>query len=395
LLALALFGLKYPSLLQFDQTRHDEVKTNLKTLYGVEQAPCDTQMRKILDPVEPEALKPAFIRIHHTLQRQKVLEKYKYLGGYLISVDGTGQFSSSEIKCPECGSRKLRNGTEQHYHQLLAAAIVHPAQATVRPLFPEAIIHQDGQAKNDCERHAAKRLIPSLRQAFPKLKMILLEDSLAANAPPRRLRHAEQMSYIIVVKDSDHAYLKDQVTTRMAGGDGLRFEVREGKILRQYRYLNQVPLNQSNPDLLVNYLEYHELQEGKLSYHGSWITDIELTPENVYQVMRAGRAGFQIENETFNTLKTQGYHLEHNYGHGKQHLATVLAMLMMLHFLIDQVQELACPLFQAARGRFHSRTQLWGTLRSRFVEHLLPSWEVLWKSIIYKVKPSEIQIDTS
>ena len=394
--ALAIFGLKYPSLLQFDQARNNElVKANLKNLYGVEQAPCDTQMRKILDPVAPEALKPAFIQIHHTLQRQKVLEKYKYLGGYLISVDGTGQFSSSEIKCPECCSRKLRNGTTQNYHQLLAAAIVHPAQATVLPLFPEAIIHQDGEAKNDCERHAAKRLIPSLRSAFPKLKIILLEDSLAANAPHLQLLHAERMSYIIVVKDSDHAYLRDQVEKRMAAGEGLRLDVREGKILRQYRYLNQVPLNQSHPDLLINYLEYQEWKEGKPSYHCSWITDIKLTPDNVYQVMRAGRARWKIENETFNTLKTQGYHLEHNYGHGQQHLATVLAMLMMLHFLIDQVQELACPLFQAARGRFHSRTQLWATLRSRFLEHLLPSWEVLWKSIIYKVKPFEIQIDTS
>jgi hypothetical protein len=394
--ALAIFGLKYPSLLQFDRSRNDEiVKANLSNLYGVKKSPSDTQMREILDPVAPAALKPAFIQIHHTLQRQKVLEKYQYLGGYLVSVDGTGQFSSSEIQCPECGSRKLRNGTVQNYHQLLAAAIVHPAKSTVLPFFPEAITRQDGEAKNDCERNAAKRLIPSLRKAFPKLKIILLEDSLAANAPHLRLLHAEQMSYIIVVKDSDHAYLKDQVTTRMADGEGKRLELREGKILRQYRYLNQVPLNQSNPDLLVNYLEYHEFQEGKLNYHCSWITNLKLTPENVYQVMRAGRARWKIENETFNTLKTQGYHLEHNYGHGKQHLATVLAMLMMLHFLIDQVQELACPLFQAARGRFHSRTQLWATLRSRFTEHLLPNWEVLWKSIIYKVKPFDIQIDTS
>jgi hypothetical protein len=300
--ALAIFGLKYPSLLQFDRTRNDEiVKANLHNLYKVEKAPSDTQMREILDPVVPEALKPAFIQIHHTLQRQKVLEKYKYLEGYLISIDGTGQFSSSEIKCPECCGRKLRNGVEQNYHQLLAAAIVHPARATVLPLFPEAITRQDGETKNDCERNAAKRLIPSLRQAFPKLRMILLEDSLAANAPPRRLLHAEQMSYIIVVKDSDHAYLKDQVATRMAGGEGRRLEVHEGKILRQYRYLNQVPLNRSNPDLLVNYLEYHEFSEGKLNYHCSWITDIKLTPDNVYQVMRAGRARFQIENETFNT----------------------------------------------------------------------------------------------
>jgi hypothetical protein len=125
--------------------------------------------------------------------------------------------------------------------------------------------------------------------------------------------------------------------------------------------------------------------------------------------MRGGRARWKIENETFNTLKNQGYNLEHNYGHGKQHLSTVLAMLMMLQFLIDQVQEVACPLFKAARGRFHSRieakvfapqkllprSQLWNFMCSRFLEHLLPSWEVLWKSIIYGFKPEVIQLDTS
>jgi len=70
-------------------------------------------------------------------------------------------------------------------------------------------------------------------------------------------------------------------------------------------------------------------------------------------------------------------------------------MLMMLHFLIDQVQELACPLFKAARRRCNDRIQLWDTLRSRFLEHLLPSWEILWKSIIYGFIPKVIQLDTS
>jgi len=111
--------------------------------------------------------------------------------------------------------------------------------------------------------------------------------------------------------------------------------------------------------------------------------------------MRAGRARWKIENETFNTLKNQGYHLEHNYGHGKQHLATIFAILMMLHFLIDQVQELACAFFRAARDRFHSKKQFWHTLQSRFLEHLLLSWEDLFNSIIYDVFPQYIQLDSS
>jgi hypothetical protein len=394
--ALAMFGLKYPSLLRFEQNRHEPIlRANLKNLYGVEQAPSDTQMREILDPVAPETLCLAFRQIHRELQRQKVLEKYRYLGGYLMSVDGTGQFSSTQIKCNDCCSRVLRNGTVQYYHQLLAAVIVHPEQKTVLPLFPEAITRQDGESKNDCERNAAKRLLPAIRANFPKLHLIVLEDSLAANAPHLRMLHELQMSYIIVVKDTDHTYLTDEVDRQWHRGRGNTIELHEGSTTRQFRYLNQVPLNQSNPDLLVNYLEYLEFKEDQTIYHCSWITDIKLTPNNVFQVMRAGRARWKIENETFNTLKTQEYHLEHNYGHGKQHLATVLAMLMMLHFLIDQVQELACPLFQAARRTCSSRRQFWELLRAYWCLQVLPSWEALFKFILNRLKIVVEQLDTS
>ena len=61
----------------------------------------------------------------------------------------------------------------------------------------------------------------------------------------------------------------------------------------------------------------------------------ESAKQNVAAIMRAGRASWKVENETFNTLKNQGYHFEHNFGHGEKHLATVFANLMMLAFLID------------------------------------------------------------
>ena len=69
---------------------------------------------------------------------------------------------------------------------------------------------------------------------------------------------------------------------------------------------------------------------------------------NVFRLMRGGRARWKIENETFNTLKNQGYNFEHNYGHGEQNLSVVFAMLMMLAFLVDQTQQLCCALFRAA-----------------------------------------------
>ena len=76
--------------------------------------------------------------------------------------------------------------------------------------------------------------------------------------------------------------------------------------------------------------------------------------------MRGGRARWKIENETFNTLKNQGYHFEHNYGHGEQHLSVVFAMLMMLAFWVPtKPSKLGCALFQAVWAKLGSKRLLW------------------------------------
>ena len=155
---LAVFGLKYPSLLKFDEHRSEvRIRANLKSWYGVEQAPCDTQLRTVLDRVDPAELRTPFIRIHQQLYHQKFLEDFRYLGSFLISIDGTGQFSSSLVHGPECCSRHYRNGEVSYYHQLLGAVLVHPDQTQVLPLFPEAMTHQDGATKNDGESNASQR----------------------------------------------------------------------------------------------------------------------------------------------------------------------------------------------------------------------------------------------
>jgi hypothetical protein len=105
--------------------------------------------------------------------------------------------------------------------------------------------------------------------------------------------------------------------------------------------------------------------------------------KNVDKIMRGGRARWKIENETFNTLKNQGYHFEHNFGHGKQNLSVVFAYLMMMAFLVDQLQELCCRLFAAAKERFVNRKSFWEKLRSLFISVPLKSWEQLYNACAY------------
>jgi hypothetical protein len=393
---LAVFGLKYPSLLKFDEQRHEErVRANLKSLYGVLQAPCDTQLRTVLDGVSPTELRAPFIHIHQHLQAQGVLKAYRYLGGFLVNLDGTGHFSSSKISCANCCEKHHRHGEVEYYHQLLGAVIVHPDKSEVLPLFPEAITRQEGASQNDCESNASKRLLPALREAFPQLPLIVVEDSLSADGLHIKLLKQLKYHYIIVVKPSDQPSLLEEVYKRLDSGQYEEFE-EAGKdgLVRGYRWMNGLPLNKSHPDILVNYLDYWEIRESQ-EYNFAWITDLKLHRENVYHVMRGGRSRWKIENEMFNTLKNQGYLLEHNYGHGQKYLATVLAMLMMLAFLVDQVQALCCNLFNAARQQFRSRTSLWNKLKGLFKEYFILSWESLWLAIIYGHKGGVLQPDTS
>ncbi len=379
---LAVFGLKYPSLLQFDKDRRQETTpANLHSLYGIERTPCDTRLRERLDEVDPRQLRPLYKNLFSSLQRGKGLEGFSYLDGhYLLSLDGTGYFSSQAIHCKQCCEKHHRNGKVTYYHQMLGAVLVHPDHKEVIPLAPEPILKQDEATKNDCERNAAKRLLEDLRREHPHLKLIVVEDALASNGPHIRLLKDLDMRFILGAKPDDHKFLFDWVNRAPATAEYTMTD--EQGVTHRFRYLNGVPLNDANFDLEVNFFEYWETTpQGKVT-HFSWVTDIHITPENLMKLMRGGRARWKIENETFNTLKNQGYHFEHNFGHGHQYLSTVLMHLMMLAFLIDQIQQRCCRLFQAAVSAALGKNRFWRLVRSAFDLCLIPDWETLYRFII-------------
>jgi len=380
--AFAMFSLKDPSLLAFDHRRND---ANLKALFGIGQIPSDTQMREILDPLAPEHLRPVFGDVFRQLQRGKALEPFAfYQGGYLLSLDGTGYFSSQKIHCPSCQVKEHKNGTVTYEHQMLGAVIVHPDLKEVIPLAPEPIQKQDGSRKNDCERNAARRLLAKIRREHPRLKLIVVEDGLASNAPHVRDLMEYDMHFLLGVKPGDHAFLFEHVEAARRKGCSPKLTRKEGGITREVRWVWRVPLNESNQDLRVNFLEYKEYDAaGKCCKRFAWITDLHVTHRNAWRLARGGRARWHIENETFNTLKNQGYHFEHNYGHGQQNLSVVFAMLMMLAFLVDQTQQLCCPLFRAVWKKLGSKRALWEVLRSHFYHFTFRSMRQLYEAILY------------
>ena len=377
---LALFGLKSSSLLQFDEDcGKNTVQHNLRTLYLVEDTPCDTYLRERLDKVDPQSIRPAFTSIFSLLQRGKVLEDYRFLQQYLlIACDGTSMFSSESIHCENCCEKHHKDGRVSYYHQMLGAVVVHPDQQEVFPLCPEPISKSDGSTKNDCEQNAMKRLLTDFQREHPQLKVIFTEDALSAKGPYLRRIQEVGAHFIVNVNPTGNPSLFEWLK-------GVKLEQKTIKTKSEtieLKFYNGVPLNDSNHDFQVNFIDCIITdKKGKMT-HFSWVTDILVTHDNIYELSRGGRSRWKIENETFNTLKNQGYQFEHNFGHGYKHLSHVFGMLMFLAFLIDQVQQRCCGLFQEALKTMKRKIRFWNQLRSLFLEFYIDSWADIFVGMV-------------
>jgi hypothetical protein len=378
----AVFFLKCPSLLAFERERKSNT-FNLQALFGMKKIPCDTQMREILDDVDPSHLRPAFTDVFRHLQRGKYLERFAYFRGhYLLASDGTTHHSSDKIHCRRCLQKRSRNGTVSYYHQMLGMALVHPDFREVVPLCPEPIIQQDGTNKGDGERSATARALGHFRREHPKLPVIIVEDALSAEGPHIQLLKHHRIRFILSVKPGKQVHLFEQL--HQAEQDR-RIQVltlvEPDGTLHHYRWLTNAALNKKYADERVSMLEYWEIGRRE-TRHFSWITDLELDDETVPIVARGGRARWRIENETFNTLKNRDYAFGHNFGHGGNHLATVFAILMMLVFLIDQAQQIGDGLFQALWAKMGSKQRLWKRIQSLFECFRLESFRQLYETLL-------------
>jgi len=381
--AFAMMFFQDPSLLQFQKRLQDAIqKNNLATLFGVSNIPCDTQLRDTIDSCDPQQIETIFSDYFALLQRGKQLESFRVLKDYyLIPIDGTQYFSSEKIHCPQCLYKKSSRGRVRYHHQILQAAIVCPGIGQVIPLAPEPVQNSDGQDKQDCEINAGKRMLKKIRQAHPKLRIIIGGDSLFSKQPFIDQLKANRMSFLLTAKPADHKNLFQwiQELRQMGETQSFTFTDLKGRV-HHYEWGNDVPINANPKSNLVDFFEYRLIVHGKTTYHNSWVTDFTVTTDNVVELVKAGRARWKIENETFNTLKNQGYHIEHNYGHGKQNLSYNFFLLNLMAFFLHQILALSDILYQKCRAeKFTSRREFWNQLRCTIRILVFENWEqILW-----------------
>lgn len=377
----AMFYLQDPSLLEFQRRIQEKIQTNnLKTIFGIENIPSDTQIRTIIDSHSYAHLHKAFTSLFRLLQRGKKLEPYRFLKNrYLITIDGSEYFSSENISCQKCLRKKGESGKQRFYHQMVQATLVHPELREVIPLSPEFIRNSDGTNKQDCELNAGKRIVNKIKRDHKMLPIIIVGDGLYSNQPYIKEVTGCGFSYILVAKQTNHKHLFEEIHGFDAGGYLESIEHKENKRRYHYKWINNVDLTGGKETIIVNYVEISIYNGTKRTYYNSWITDIEITEENVKEIVRGGRARWKIENEAFNTLKNHGYHLEHNYGHGENNLSEAFFLLNLLAFFIHQILTITDKLYREARSHFSARKEYWNAVRALLRVIIFESWEHMLK----------------
>jgi hypothetical protein len=363
----AMMFFQDPSLLAFQRRLQEKAQqNNISAIFNISSIPKDSQLRDVIDQVPTEKLNAIFPKFIKALQRGRQLPQYRFIDGkYLVPIDGSQYFSSSKINCPYCLKTKSRKKELRYHHQILQAVIVKPGLREVLPLFPETIQNSDGSTKQDCEINAGKRILGKIRKAHPKLPLIIAGDGLYSKQPFIDSLKQNAMSYILVAKPADHKILFQWVDEITDMGEAGHFQCldKKGRI-HKYHWVNDVPINGSPESDHVNFFQYWLVNEqGKTTYHNSWVTDIYVSADNVETLVKGGRARWKIENETFNTLKNQGYHIEHNYGHGRKYLSMNFFVLNLLAFFVHQILELCDHHYRRCRFKFSSRKEFWNVLK--------------------------------
>ena len=294
---------------------------------------------------------------------------------------GASNFSSTKIHCPHCSVKQHKNGSVTYSHTVITPVIAAPGSNTVIPLEPAFITPQDGHDKQDCENAAAKRWLRQYGSRYRTLGVTILGDDLYCKQPVCEAIRQEELNFILVCKPDSHKTLYEWVAglETTGGVQCVRVTRREGKrtYTDTYRFVNEVPLRDGDDALEVNWCELTTTQaDGKVLYHNAFATNHRLTEENVAEVLKAGRARWKVENENNNTLKTKGYHLTHNFGHGKQHLSALLATFNLLAFLFHTVLGLMDAHYQLIRQTLPRKT-FFDDIRALTRYTCFESWEAL------------------
>ena len=381
---LMLFSLKLGSRRNLDfQLRDLElcVLDNLNRLAQTEQEslPVHKTLDHFLGHVGSRALADLRNQCLRHLIRNKVLDRFRFDGEFVLAADGTGFLSFKERHCEHC--LKHRNQSAIYYlHPVLEVKLVHPcglalsmASEFIENPLPEnkssdpATLTEYETVKQDCELKAFLRMAPELKRAFPQTPFCLATDSLMACGPVLAVCEQYHWSFVLTFKPGRTPALWEdfQGVLKLCPKDRLVLTLPD-KTRQLFRWVNELSYidSQGRPHTL-NALLCEETPPGSPAQTYAWITNKPLSLRNAAAVAaQGGRVRFKIENQGFNIQKNSGLNLEHAYSQGTDTMKCFYYLLQIAHLFL-QMLEMGSLLRQLAR-QYGSETPvgLFGSLKN-------------------------------
>jgi hypothetical protein len=379
--AFSIFFMASPSFLAHQRALEEGLgRSNCETLFGMSAIPSDNYIRRMLDGAMPAAFDKLFFK---AIEVAGPLTPFQCLDQrVLIALDGSEHFCSRKIKCPQCSTRRRADGGTEYFHAFLGASMVAPGHKQVLPLPPEFIAPQDGAEKQDCERNAAKRWLAQHGATVAHLRPVYLGDDLFACQPIVSAVHDAGGNFILTCKPSSHKTIAEYLHGAELQEHRDTVCKRDKRTTTVYRWMPGVPLRGTDDAIMVNWFSIEILNaRGKRTYYNSFVTNLAITSDTVAELAGCGRARWKIENETFNVLKTNGYNLEHNFGHGKKTLASVLVTLNLLAFSFHTAAYLGVLAWRTAVIARGPTYRFFEHLRTITVYAVFEHWSHLLQSI--------------
>ena len=399
LAAFSVFFTQSPSFLSHQtQMKKTKGKSNANSLFKLEKIPTDNHIRDILDAVNPNKILPVFDIIFNKLNDENILEQFNFLDNQLLFLfDATGHFSSNKLHCKKCSTQKHKTGNITYFHNAITPVIAQPGNKNVISLPPEFIIPQDGKTKQDSELAAMARWLEKHAEKYSNIPKTALGDALYANQPNIKRLLSNNFNYILGVKPGSHKFLFEifeflenaKSTKKMID---IKFEG-QSKRIYNYSFVNNLSLRKEN-SITVNYAELIITDNnGNIKNKFSCITNHKITLKNIVDILRAYRSRWKIENENNNELKTKGYNLEHNFGHGSENLTSILLTFNLIAFLFHTILGIIDKKYIILRKELGAKRIFFQDIRALTRYQYFESWE---KLLVFMLDGLEIEyIDSS
>ncbi len=296
------------------------------------------------------------------LLRSKMFDKFRYKNSIQLVVDATGLSSHDYNLNGNCLTR-TRDGKTKYYKYVLEAKVVFGNMViSIDSEWIENVENHNENQKQDCEINAFKRMAPRIKKNYPKLSFIITGDALYATTPMINICEYYKWHYIFNLKKDRLKNVYEEFQ------DNINYE---NEVIKENYFLSTGIVFKENT---LNALRYVETVDGKTTIF-NYVTDLNVSNNNIEKIVNLGRKRWKIENEGFNEQKNGTFNISHLCSRFDNALKIHYLFIQIAH-TIRQLLELGSLIMKEVKD-FTTKKEISKFIINELISSLIPNPESL------------------